>query len=122
MPEFNSTTTGLPYSRVMKIAIDYIAPLMTVVEVTTQEHVPLIDGSHRQLGSASTFKFQINPADLATGTVPLRDVNTGELLGVEMPLMQIFGGVNAVIRDRELAHYGIPVTPAETPTDLPIGE
>ncbi len=122
MPEFNSTTTGLPYSRVMKIAIDYIEPLMAVVEVTTQEHVPLIDGSHRPLGSADTFKFQINPADLATGTVPLRDVNTGALLDMEMSLMQIFGGVNAVIRDRELAYYGIPVAPAETPTDLPIGE
>lgn len=27
-----------------------------------------------------------------------------------------------VIRDSELAHYGIPVTPVETPADLPIGE
>lgn len=122
MPQFDSTTLALPYSRVMRIVIDYIAPLTAVIEVTTQEHVPLIDGSHRPLGSAATFKFQINPADLATGTVPLRDVNTGALLGMELSLMQIFGGVNAVIRDRELTHYGIPVTQAETQTDLPIGE
>ena len=122
MPQIDSTTLALPYSRVMRLVIDYIAPLTASIEATTQEHVPLIDGSHRPLGSANTFKFQINPADLSTRSVPLRDVNTGALLGMEMSLMQIFGGVNAVIRARELAYYGIPVTPAETTTDLPIGE
>lgn len=109
--EFNSTVTGLPYSRVMKIAIDYTAPLTAEIGVTTQRHVPLYDGSHTSIGSANTFNFTINPADLNT-SVPLRDINTGELLGIDTPMLQIFGGINAVIRDREAA-LSTQVTPVE---------
>lgn len=42
-------------------------------------------------------------ADLATGTVALRDASTGALLGATMTMGQLFTGVASLIREKELA-------------------
>ena len=100
MKQFDSSVVGQPYSRVMSIFIRYTAPMTAVVDVILQQHVKLLDGTHMALGSSETLTFDILPADLATGTVALRDASTGALLGATMT---IGTGVASLIREKELA-------------------
>lgn len=101
--KFDSSIVGQPYSRVMSIGIQYTATMTATVDVILQQHVKLLDGSHTPLGSSETLTFGIAPADFATGTVQLRDVSTGVLLGATMTMGQLFTGVASLIREKELA-------------------
>ena len=103
MKQFDSSIVGQPYSRVMSILIRYTATMTATVDVILQQHVKLLDGTHTALGSSETLTFDILPADLATGTVALRDASTGALLGATMTMGQLFTGVASLIREKELA-------------------
>ena len=113
MKQFDSSIVGQPYSRVMFIGIRYTAPMTAVVNVNLQRHVQLKDGTHEPLGSSETLAFDILPADLATGTVALRGVSTGALLGATMTMGQLFTGVASLIREKELAAEAAANQPAE---------
>ena len=106
MKQFDSSIVGQPYSRVMQILIRYTAPMTAVVDVILQQHVKLLDGTHMALGSSETLTFDILPADLATGTVALRDVSTGALMGATMTMGQLFVGMSSLIREQELLVSG----------------
>ena len=113
MKQFDSSIVGQPYSRVMFIGIRYTAPMTAVVNVNLQRHVQLKDGTHEPLGSSETLTFDILPADLATGTVALRGVSTGALMGATMTMGQLFTGVASLIREKELAAESAANQPAE---------
>ena len=117
MKQFDSSVVGQPYSRVMSIFIRYTATMTAVVDVILQQHVKLIDGTHMALGSSETLTFDILPADLATGTVALREVSTGALLGATMTMGQLFTGVASLIREKELAAEAAANQPAEAPAE-----
>lgn len=106
MKQFDSSVVGQPYSRVMSIFIRYTEPMTAVVDVILQQHVKLLDGTHTALGSSETLTFGIEPADLATGKVVLRDVSTGALLGATMTMQQLFVGVVRLLREQELLISG----------------
>ena len=97
---FNATIPGQPYSRVMRVLIEYTAPNTASITATTQNHVPLVDGIHSPLGSAKELKFPITLTELAT-SVPLLNITTGETLERDMSIMDLLLGINAVIRSRE---------------------
>ena len=82
-----------------------------------QQHVKLLDGTHTALGSSETLTFGIEPADLATGTVALRDVSNGALMGATMTMGQLFTGVASLIREKELAAEAAANQPAEVPAE-----
>lgn len=114
--QFDSSIVGQPYSRVMSIVIQYTATMTAVVDVILQQHVKLLDGTHTPLGSSKTLTFGIQPDDFMSGTVALRDVSTGALLGASMPMGQLFTGVASLIREKELAAEAAanpPVDPVE---------
>ena len=86
---FVSTIVGQPYTRIQRIAIDYVATNTANVVVTHQLHVPLLDGTHQPLNEPVVAHFAITPEqmesvvalympgdDVATGTF----VTTGGLL------------------------------------------
>lgn len=88
--------------------------MTAVVNVNLQRHVQLKDGTHEPLGSIEPLTFDIEPADLATGKVVLRDVSTGALLGATMTMGQLFTGVASLIREKELAAESAAQAPAES--------
>ena len=106
MKQFDSSIVGQPYSRVMSFGVRYTATMTATVDVILQQHVKLLDGTHTALGSSETLTFDILPADLATGTVALRDVSTGALMGATMTMGQLFVGVSSLIREQELLVSG----------------
>ena len=114
MKQFDSSIVGQPYSRVMQILIRYTAQMTAVVDVILQQHVKLLDGTHTALGSSETLTFDIVPADLAAGTVALRDASTGALMGATMTMGQLFTGVASLIREKELAAEAAANPPAES--------
>ena len=114
MKQFDSSIVGQPYSRVMQILIRYTAPMTAVVDVILQQHVKLLDGTHTALRSSETLTFGIEPADLDIGTVALRDVSTGALLGATMTMGQLFTGVASLVREKELAAEAAAQAPAES--------
>ena len=99
---FDSTIVGQPYSRVMKISIDYVAQHTANIEVILQPHVKLLDGTHQPLGSSELLRINILPNNLGD-SIELRDEATGELLGATMPMGQLFTGIASLIREKELA-------------------
>ncbi len=102
MKQFDSSIVGKPYSRVMNINIKYTSTMTAQVDVELQPHVKLLDGSHSPLGLSETMTFSINPQDIMQGSVDMRDVSTGVLLGATMPLAHLFTGVASLIRTKEL--------------------
>lgn len=120
--QFNSRIPGNEYSRVMRLALDYVAPMTAKIDVVLQPHVHINGDIHKPTGSSKTLNFSINPIDFAPtnpelGTVErviqLRDVSTGELLGVTMTMGQLFTGVASLIREQELAAEAAANPPAE---------
>ena len=112
MKQFDSSIVGQPYSRVMSFGVRYTATMTATVDVILQQHVKLLDGTHTALGSSETLTFDILPADLAAGTVALRYVSTGALMGATMTMGQLFTGVASLIREKELAAEAAAQTPA----------
>lgn len=102
MKQFDSSTVGQPYSRVMNINIKYTSAMTAQVNVEVQPHVKLLDDTHVALGVSETLTFGISPEDIMQGSVDLRDVSTGALLGASMPLAHLFTGVASLIRTKEL--------------------
>ena len=98
---FNATVPGQPYSRVMRVLIEYTAPNTASVTTVVHDHVPLTDGTHEALRSSQELKFPITETELTT-SVPLLGITTGEPLGRDMPIMDVLLGINAVIRSRQV--------------------
>ena len=98
---FDSTIVGKPYSRIEKIVIDYTAPMTATVTFTEQEHIKLEDDTHRPLGVENVVTFNVLPTDMPN-TIPLRDSNTGEVLGAHMSYGQVMLGILAIIRSKQV--------------------
>lgn len=109
--QFNSRIPGNEYSRVMRLALDYVAPMTAKIDVVLQPHVHINGDIHKSTGSSKTLNFALNPVDFAPTnpelgtverTIQLRDAATGELLGTTMTMAQLFTGVASLIREQEL--------------------
>lgn len=104
--DFDSTQIGHRYSRVQRLVIDYPAPMVVRAVVNLQDHVPCDDGTHQPVGEVKVIEIDYGPAELASMGVPLRDLNTGELLGQDMALSVIFTGVMSAIRKAQVEAAG----------------
>ena len=110
-PNFNSQVVGELSSRVMSIFVNYVSASTADITVNVQDHVMLANGGYISVGNPETFNFSLTPEQIATGSVPLRHPTTGVLLGVSMPLAQVFTGVASVVRQAQIDH----MTPAPAP-------
>lgn len=98
----------------MQFQVTYIAQKTATVEVLLQPHAHLNGDVHKPTGGSTVLRFNITEQDIANGSIPLRDVATGELLNVNMQLGQLFTGVAQFIRQKEI-EANQPVLPAADP-------
>ena len=90
------STPGKPYTRIQRVVIDYPATATAHIEVTHQQHVPLVDGTHQPLGAQSTFSFDVLPQEMSNG-FRIVHPQTGQDLGATMTNVQLMTGIFSAI-------------------------
>lgn len=99
---YDSSSIGVPYTRVRDLRITYPAPNTAHVVCTEEQAVKMADGSVRSLGDQGYLTFQIDPADMLTA-VPLVDPTSGQPLpgGPTMTYQQVMLGILAAVRAQQ---------------------